>query len=414
VDIVGEEVEWGSVMRIRVIIDIQKPLERGRSLNIGGKSHWVSFKYENLPVFCFNCGRIAHGENGCPTRSRPDQKKEWGVWLRAEKFRSQGMGRGFGQQNTELSQGRSSGNTGKMASGGSIQTGATSSEIGGPAQQPTKERAAHVHVSLHTLGGTLQAGAAGSGLGGNPKPNQQFTKESTAHISGGTLQTGEAGSGTGGNPKPNQVSDAHLFNMESSLPKIAGEAFNVELGDSWETEGISEGKSGEKYLETSMGKLAPCGKLCKPGQQSGDQMGLYGPKEKVGSNGHKDLLGVNYGGSSNESLLAQKVGKPDHSSNTTEKFLTGKNEGKLEEQSYQERNKNILKIWKRVTRSGEEELFPEDSNNSLLGKRKGETEEPISDEQRHLKIRKWEDYLEEEFDNEDDEAEAAEQPRQQP
>jgi hypothetical protein len=49
VDIAGEGVDWESVMRIRVIIDIQKPLERGRSLTIAGKAHWVSFKYENLP-----------------------------------------------------------------------------------------------------------------------------------------------------------------------------------------------------------------------------------------------------------------------------------------------------------------------------------------------------------------------------
>jgi hypothetical protein len=86
VDTEGERVEWGSVLRIRVIIDIKKPLERGRSLTIAGKAHWVSFKYENLPIFCFNCGRIVHGEGGCPNRSQKELKKEWGVWLRAEKF----------------------------------------------------------------------------------------------------------------------------------------------------------------------------------------------------------------------------------------------------------------------------------------------------------------------------------------
>ena len=43
-DIAGEGVESKSVMRIRVIIDIKKPLEMGRSLNITGKSHWVSFQ----------------------------------------------------------------------------------------------------------------------------------------------------------------------------------------------------------------------------------------------------------------------------------------------------------------------------------------------------------------------------------
>jgi hypothetical protein len=36
---------------------------------IGGKSHWVSFKYENLPVFCFYYGRIVHEEEGCPKRT---------------------------------------------------------------------------------------------------------------------------------------------------------------------------------------------------------------------------------------------------------------------------------------------------------------------------------------------------------
>jgi hypothetical protein len=50
----------------------------------------------------------------------------------------------------------------------------------------------------------------------------------------------------------------------------------------------------------------------------------------------------------------------------------------------------------------------------LLGKRKGETEGPICDEQRHLKIHKWEDYLEEELDSDDEMVEAMEQPRQQP
>ena len=69
-DTKGDGVEWGSVLRIRVIIDIQKPLERGRSLTIVGKAHWVSFKYENLLVFCFFCGRIAHEEVGCPNQSQ--------------------------------------------------------------------------------------------------------------------------------------------------------------------------------------------------------------------------------------------------------------------------------------------------------------------------------------------------------
>ena len=98
----------------------------------------------------------------------------------------------------------------------------------------------------------------------------------------------------------------------------------------------------------------------------------------------------------------------------TEKALNEKIEGKLEENNYQGRKYNTLKIWKRVTQSGEEENEAEGSNHALLGKRKGETNGSFCDEQRHLKVRKWEDYLEEEFENEDKTAEAAEQPRQQP
>jgi hypothetical protein len=45
-----------------------KPLERGKALNIGGKSHWVSFKYEKLPMFCFYYGRIVRGRQRCLER----------------------------------------------------------------------------------------------------------------------------------------------------------------------------------------------------------------------------------------------------------------------------------------------------------------------------------------------------------
>jgi hypothetical protein len=77
-------------------------------------------------------------------------------------------------------------------------------------------------------------------------------------------------------------------------------------------------------------------------------------------------------------------------------------EGKRGQQQGQSRNLNSLKIWKRVVRSGEEETRVASSNIALLGKRKGETEISNNDEQRHLKIRKWEDYLEEEVECDDE------------
>jgi len=65
VDVTGDGVGWGRFLRIRVQVDISKPLERGRALHLNGKSIWVSFKYEKLPHFCYSCGRIVHGPFKC-------------------------------------------------------------------------------------------------------------------------------------------------------------------------------------------------------------------------------------------------------------------------------------------------------------------------------------------------------------
>jgi hypothetical protein len=70
VDLAGEGAGWGRCLRIRVEIDLSKPLERGRALTLAGKSYWVTFKYEKLPMFCFECGRIIHGDKGCPIHAR--------------------------------------------------------------------------------------------------------------------------------------------------------------------------------------------------------------------------------------------------------------------------------------------------------------------------------------------------------
>jgi hypothetical protein len=81
----GDGIGWGKYLRIKVSIDLQKPLERGRALKFRGKSTWVSFKYEKLPKFCFGCGRICHGDGGCTAELDEGVKdKPYGTWLRAE------------------------------------------------------------------------------------------------------------------------------------------------------------------------------------------------------------------------------------------------------------------------------------------------------------------------------------------
>lgn len=56
----------GEFCRIRVNLNIQKQLRRGIFVSLCGKrKSWLPFKYENLPTFCFGCGRIGHGVKEC-------------------------------------------------------------------------------------------------------------------------------------------------------------------------------------------------------------------------------------------------------------------------------------------------------------------------------------------------------------
>uniref|UniRef100_A0A803QCC9 Zinc knuckle CX2CX4HX4C domain-containing protein n=1 Tax=Cannabis sativa TaxID=3483 RepID=A0A803QCC9_CANSA len=58
---------WGSFIRIRVWIDISLPLMKGKLVNLPKvrDEHWLEFRYENLPTFCFHCGRISHPFDKC-------------------------------------------------------------------------------------------------------------------------------------------------------------------------------------------------------------------------------------------------------------------------------------------------------------------------------------------------------------
>uniref|UniRef100_A0A803QGM3 Reverse transcriptase domain-containing protein n=1 Tax=Cannabis sativa TaxID=3483 RepID=A0A803QGM3_CANSA len=58
---------FGPYLRIRVLLDITKPLRRGMTIRFRGisKPRWVSFKYESLPNFCYFCGLVDHTYNKC-------------------------------------------------------------------------------------------------------------------------------------------------------------------------------------------------------------------------------------------------------------------------------------------------------------------------------------------------------------
>ena len=48
-------------MRVRVDLEIDKPLRRGAYItSLDGERLWLSFKYKRLPIVCFICGKLGH------------------------------------------------------------------------------------------------------------------------------------------------------------------------------------------------------------------------------------------------------------------------------------------------------------------------------------------------------------------
>ncbi|XP_059436704.1 uncharacterized protein LOC132169738 [Corylus avellana] len=85
VDVDAEGIGWGKFLRVKICLDLKKPLPRGRKINIEGRATLITFQYECLPKFCFQCGVICHGKLGCSKRSGLHKKNgtEYGPWLRA-------------------------------------------------------------------------------------------------------------------------------------------------------------------------------------------------------------------------------------------------------------------------------------------------------------------------------------------
>ena len=55
------EVEGDGFIRVRVKVDVSKPLCHGRVISLeNGRELWVSFKYERLPNLCYWCVCLTH------------------------------------------------------------------------------------------------------------------------------------------------------------------------------------------------------------------------------------------------------------------------------------------------------------------------------------------------------------------
>lgn len=74
-------------MRIRVKLDVRKPLKRRKKITRrNGVEVIVNCKYERLGDFCFACGFVTHTERFCRKlldKTNGETNREWGSWLRA-------------------------------------------------------------------------------------------------------------------------------------------------------------------------------------------------------------------------------------------------------------------------------------------------------------------------------------------
>jgi len=128
----------GEFLRIKVILDIRKPLFRG--ITIEGEG-WCNIKYEFLPNFCYVCGHLGHVEKECDEGDWQEERRQFGDWLRVNPSRKkEGEGRwmdagssgGSLQLRKDGSGGRSSGQRGSgsvEASGKSVGGGRTIREM---------------------------------------------------------------------------------------------------------------------------------------------------------------------------------------------------------------------------------------------------------------------------------------------
>jgi hypothetical protein len=75
------------IIKVKVEFNITNPILAGMYIgNINDDMNWVDFRYENLPLFCFQCGLIGHSFDNCEDDSKklPEGAvNPRGPWLRS-------------------------------------------------------------------------------------------------------------------------------------------------------------------------------------------------------------------------------------------------------------------------------------------------------------------------------------------
>lgn len=77
-----EGLAMGRCVRIRALVDVNKPLCRWTMVKTDGVESRIIFRYEKIIDLCFYCGCLNHLDKDC-NNIPPSEKKYYGSWLRA-------------------------------------------------------------------------------------------------------------------------------------------------------------------------------------------------------------------------------------------------------------------------------------------------------------------------------------------
>lgn len=157
-DLVGEVLEVdaddresviGQFLRVKVKLDIWKPLMRGVTLDMGidGKEEmkWCPLVYEYLPDFCYTCGLIGHTDWSCDVQLEKGVTQQYNKTLRFIPEKKRGSDESWGKAldsrphlSWRSSKGRGAGGSNSGGSGGYRGSGSSNWRKGGG---PSEEKA---------------------------------------------------------------------------------------------------------------------------------------------------------------------------------------------------------------------------------------------------------------------------------